>query len=139
MEYINNEIVSLEILNITNDTVANTEEDTPCDTQCDTQCLGITKIIIKYDNEQTEELTVCNGMYSNIKNKWLVDQPPFISDRFKNIMNNIILACIHKNERCINELKAYFSVGNEDNVKAFFNYMRKRDLTEEKKKWKIIS
>ena len=139
MEYINNEIVSLEILNITNDTDTNTEGDTPCDTQCDTQCLGITKIIIKYDNEQTEELTVCNGMYSNIKNKWLVDQPPFISDRFKNIMNNIILACIHKNERCINELNAYFAVGNEENVKSFFNYMRKRDLTEEKKKWKIIS
>ena len=134
MEYINNEIVSLEILNIINDIDTNEE-----DTTCNTQCIGITKIVIKYDNDQTEELTVCNELYSNIKNKWLVEQPPFISDRFKNIMNNIILACIHKNERCINELKAYFSVGNVDNVKAFFNYMRKRDLTEEKKKWKIIS
>lgn len=133
MEYINNEIVSLEILNITNDP---TETNT---ITCDISCIGITKIVIKYDNEQTEELTVCNELYSNIKNKWLVDQPPFISDRFKNIMNNIILACIHKNERCINELNAYFAVGNEENVKSFFNYMRKRDLTEEKKKWKIIS
>jgi hypothetical protein len=168
MEYINNEIVSLEILNITNDPVETVNDPvetvndpvetvndptetvndpvetvndpTETDTMtCNTPCIGITKIVIKYDNEQTEELIVCNELYSNIKNKWLVDQPPFISDRFKNIMNNIILACIHKNERCINELNAYFAVGNEENVKLFFNYMRKRDLTEEKKKWKIIS
>jgi hypothetical protein len=161
MEYINNEIVSLEILNITNDPVETVNDPTetvndptetvndpvetvndPTETDtmtCNTPCIGITKIVIKYDNEQTEELIVCNELYSNIKNKWLVDQPPFISDRFKNIMNNIILACIHKNERCINELNAYFAVGNEENVKLFFNYMRKRDLTEEKKKWKIIS
>ena len=54
----------------------------------------------------------------------------------------VVLPNYNSNEvllKCINELKAYFSVGNEDNVKAFFNYMRKRDLTEEKKKWKIIS
>ena len=123
MEYTNSEIVNLEIVIETND-IDNTE---------------IKKIIISYDNEQKEELIVSNELYNNIRKTWLIEQPPFISDRFKSIMNNIILACIHKNERCIYDLNAYFSVGNEENVKLFFDYMRKRDLTEEKKKWRVIS
>jgi hypothetical protein len=53
-------------------------------------------------------------------------------------MNDIILACIHKNKRCIGELNNFFAKGNEEGVKDFLTYMRKRDLTEEKKKWKII-
>ncbi len=121
MEYANNEIVSLEILD-------STEEN------ADKRVV----INIKYDNDAVEELVVSPEMYANIKTKWLVDQPPFISDRYKNIMNNIILGCIHKNERCIGELNSYFSVGNEVDVMAFFNYMRKRDLTEEKKKWRKV-
>ena len=121
MEYANNEIVSLEIFDAT-------EENT------DKRIV----ISIKYDNDALEELVVSPEMYANIKAKWLVEQPPFISDRYKNIMNNIILGCIHKNERCIGELNSYFSVGNEVDVMAFFNYMRKRDLTEEKKKWRKV-
>lgn len=121
MEYANNEIVSLEIFDAT-------EEN------ADKRVV----INIKYDNDAVEELVVSPEMYANIKTKWLVDQPPFISDRYKNIMNNIILGCIHKNERCIGELNSYFSVGNEVDVMAFFNYMRKRDLTEEKKKWRKV-
>lgn len=121
MEYANNEIVSLEIFDTT-------EEN------ADKRVF----INIKYDNDAVEELVVSPEMYANIKAKWLVDQPPFISDRYKNIMNNIILGCIHKNERCIGELNSYFSVGNEVDVTAFFNYMRKRDLTEEKKKWRKV-
>jgi len=54
-------------------------------------------------------------------------------------MNDIILACIHKNKKCICELNNFFTPGNEEAVKEFLTYMRKRDLTEEKKKWKIIS
>ena len=121
MEYANNEIVSLEIFDTT-------EEN------ADKRVV----INIKYDNDAVEELVVSPEMYANIKAKWLVDQPPFISDRYKNIMNNIILGCIHKNERCIGELNSYFSVGNEVDVTAFFNYMRKRDLTEDKKKWRKV-
>jgi hypothetical protein len=121
MEYTNNEIVSLEIFDAT---AENAEKRIV--------------INIKYDNDAVEELVVSPEMYAAIKVKWLVDQPPFISDRYKNIMNNIILGCIHKNERCIGELNSYFAVGNEADVMAFFNYMRKRDLTEEKKKWRKV-
>jgi hypothetical protein len=121
MEYTNNEIVSLEIFDAT---AENAEKRSV--------------INIKYDNDAVEELIVSPEMYAAMKAKWLVDQPPFISDRYKNIMNNIILGCIHKNERCIGELNSYFAVGNEADVMAFFNYMRKRDLTEEKKKWRKV-
>jgi hypothetical protein len=95
-------------------------------------------IKVTYDNNVTEELTKSHEFYVNMRTEWLVSQPPFISDSHKDVMNNIILACIHKNARSIAELNTFFSQGNEEKVKAFFTYMRKRDLTEEKKKWKIV-
>lgn len=95
-------------------------------------------IQIRYDNDTQEEIEIDEIFYSNMRNLWLISQPPFISDRYKNVMNDIILACIHKNKRCISELNNFFAKGNEDSVKDFLTYMSKRDLTEEKKKWKII-
>lgn len=112
MEYLNNEISVLVI---------------------DNNILKIT-----YDNNVEQEIIIDELFYSNMRNTWLITQPPFISDSYKNIMNDIILACIHKNKRCINDLNIFFSKGNEENVMKFLTYMRKRDLTEEKKKWKII-
>jgi hypothetical protein len=91
-----------------------------------------------YDNDAQEYIEINETFYSNMRNLWLISQPPFISDRYKNIMNDITLACIHKNKNCIDDLNIFFSKGNENNVKDFLIYMRKRDLTEEKKKWKII-
>jgi hypothetical protein len=95
-------------------------------------------IKITYDNDAFEEIEICDKFFVDMRTTWLISQPPFISDRYKNVMNDIILACIHKNKRCINELKIFFASGNEREVKEFLTYMRKRDLTEEKKKWKII-
>jgi hypothetical protein len=95
-------------------------------------------IKITYDNDAFEEIEICDAFFVNMRTLWLISQPPFISDSYKNVMNDIILACIHKNQRCINELKIFFASGNERAVKEFLTYMRKRDLTEEKKKWKII-
>jgi hypothetical protein len=95
-------------------------------------------IKITYDNDAFEEIEICDAFFANMRTTWLISQPPFISDRYKNVMNDIILACIHKNQRCICELKIFFAPGNEQAVKEFLTYMRKRDLTEEKKKWKII-
>ena len=95
-------------------------------------------IQIRYDNDNKEEIEINELFYSDMRKLWLISQPPFISDRYKNVMNDIILACIHKNKRCISELNNFFAKGNEDSVKDFLTYMRKRDLTEEKKKWKII-
>lgn len=113
MEYLNNEIASLVI-----------EDKT---------------ILIVYDNNEREKIEVCDEFFVNMRNLWLIPQPPFISDRYKNIMNDIILACIHKNQKCICDLNKFFCSGNEENVILFLTYMRKRNLTEDKKKWKIIS
>ena len=92
---------------------------------------------ITYDNDACEEIEICDKFFVDMRTTWLISQPPFISDRYKNIMNDIILACIHKNKRCICELNNFFTPGNEEAVKEFLTYMRKRDLTEEKKKWVI--
>ena len=95
-------------------------------------------ITVTYHNNVTEQITKSHEFFVNMRTAWLVSQPPFISDKHKDVMNNIILACIHKNARSIDALNVFFSQGNEENVKNFLTYMRKRDLTEEKKKWKII-
>lgn len=95
-------------------------------------------ITVIYDNNVSEEITKSHDFFVKMRNTWLISQPPFISDQHKDVMNNIILACIHKNKRSIEALNVFFSQGNEENVKKFLTYMRKRDLTEEKKKWKII-
>jgi hypothetical protein len=109
MDNINNELMSVKI---ENDTMS-----------------------IVYDNGSVESLPVCYDTYVKMHNEWLVNQPPFISDLYKIHMRNIILATINKNEKCISDLNNFFCTGNEEEVKKFLLYMRKRDLTEEKSKW----
>ena len=67
--------------------------------------------------------------------EWLVEQPPFISDIYKKNMNNIILSSIHNNQDCVNSLNNFFVDDNKEEVIKFINYMRSRDLTQEKLKW----
>lgn len=95
-------------------------------------------ITITYDNDQNEIIPISIESYKNMRTKWLTDQPPFISDKYKKNMNNIILSSIQNKESSIRELKTFFSQGNEEEIKKFFNYMRTRDLTEEKAKWKKV-
>jgi len=38
-------------------------------------------------------------------------------------------------QKSIQELADFFKQGNEEEIINFFNYMRSRDLTEEKAKW----
>ena len=66
-------------------------------------------IQIRYDNDNKEEIEINELFYSDMRKLWLISQPPFISDRYKNVMNDIILACIHKNKRCIGELNNFFA------------------------------
>jgi hypothetical protein len=95
-------------------------------------------IVILYDNDATEVLPISLETYANMRKEWLIDQPPFISDRYKSVMNNIILATIQKKASSINELAAFFTQENKDTVKLFLIYMRTRDLTAEKLKWTKI-
>lgn len=50
-------------------------------------------------------------------------------------MNNIILSSIHNNPDCVRALNNFFVDDNKEEVIKFINYMRTRDLTQEKLKW----
>jgi hypothetical protein len=109
MEYNNNEISTVDIV-----------DDT---------------IVILYDNNETEVLPINLETYAKMRTEWLIEQPPFISDRYKSVMNNIILATIQNKASCIRELANFFTEQNKETVKLFLIYMRTRDLTAEKLKW----
>jgi len=94
-----------------------------------------TDIRVHCDNGNIEIIPVNVESYVKMREEWLIQQPPFISDKYKLIMNNIIMSSILKDQNAINELSLFFSVGNEEKIKNFFIYMRKRDLTFEKTKW----
>jgi dihydrofolate reductase len=109
MEYINNKIVDITFIENT--------------------------MIIYYDNNETESLILGKDTYKKMYKEWLVEQPPFISDIYKKNMNNIILSSIHNNQDCVNSLNNFFVYNNKEDVIKFINYMRSRDLTQEKLKW----
>lgn len=92
-------------------------------------------IVVTYDNDEIEVLPINLETYAKMRTEWLIEQPPFISDRYKSNMNNIILATIQKKTSSINELAAFFTEANKEQVKLFLTYMRTRDLTVEKLKW----
>jgi hypothetical protein len=93
------------------------------------------KFTITYDNGLTETLVVGKETYDRMYIEWLKEQPPFISDVYKQNMNNIILTAIHKKQECIANLNGFFRESNKDEVLKFINYMRGRDLTQEKLRW----
>ena len=88
-----------------------------------------TDIIIKYENNAIETLPKNMETYKAFHDKWLVENPPFISDIYKSQMRNIILANINNNKNCIEELDKFFQSPNEETAKKFFRYMRNRHIT----------
>jgi hypothetical protein len=98
-------------------------------------CPSPNKFTITYDNGLTETLVIGKETYNRMYIEWLKEQPPFISDVYKQNMNNIILTAIHKKQECIAELNGFFRESNKVEVLNFLNYMRGRDLTQEKLRW----
>jgi hypothetical protein len=96
---------------------------------------GDSELIITYDNNLTETLVKGKETYDKMYKEWLKEQPPFISDIYKQTMNNIILSAIHHNNKCITDLNGFFIADNKEEVLKFIKYMRTRDLTQEKLKW----
>lgn len=92
-------------------------------------------ITVSYDNNLTETFTKGKATYDKMYKEWLKEQPPFISDIYKQTMNNIILSSIHNNNKCIADLNGFFVAENKEEVLKFIKYMRTRDLTQEKLKW----
>ncbi len=99
------------------------------DSEIENVTIADSNIIIKYANDALETLPVNKETYTAFYNLWLKDNPPFISDSHKIIMRNLILATINNNQNCVNDLNAFFQLGNEEAVKKFLTYMRKREHT----------
>lgn len=99
-------------------------------------------IIVHYENDAVETLPNDLSTYKAFYELWLKSDPPFISDIYKVTMRSIILASIHTNNgQSIQELHNFFSSPNEETVKKFLTYMRKRVsfLPEKKAVWKVVS
>ena len=98
-------------------------------------------INVLFVNGATESYPNTLETYKLFHEKWLVNNPPFISDTHKIQMRNIILASINNNPKCISDLNKYFSSPNEEIVKKFLTYMRKRDdiIPIKKSIWKQAS
>ena len=97
-------------------------------------------IVILYENGESETLPNNQDTFRLFYNNWLKDNPPFISDQHKIMMRNIILASINNNQKCLSDLNGFFQPGNEETVKKFLTYMRKREetLPEKKAIWKTV-
>lgn len=94
-------------------------------------------ITVTYANNAIEVLPNTHESHQKMNETWIKTNPPFISDRFKVEMKNISLSCISGNKKCCCDIEKFFSSPNEDKVKQFFTYMRKRDsiLPEQRSKW----
>jgi len=95
-------------------------------------------LLITYSNNEVEILPKNFDTYSKLYDDWLLDQPMFISDIFKTQMRDLFFVAKNNDINSLNSLNSFLSESNKDEVLKFITYMRKRDLTEEKKKWKII-
>jgi hypothetical protein len=131
MENINSTIVDITFIDGNCDIPEHIEGTEPVPVPCPSP----NKFTITYDNGLTETLVVGKETYNRMYIEWLKEQPPFISDVYKQNMNNIILTAIHKKQECIASLNGFFRVENKDEVINFLKYMRGRDLTQEKLRW----
>lgn len=95
-------------------------------------------IVITYDNEAIETLPKTVDTYKRMYETWVQDEPVFISDKFKQMLNNLIL--INNDIKNIEKINEFFVESNIENVKKFLIYMRKRKeyIAAEKIKWTKI-
>jgi len=136
MENVNNQLVDISFMCVVTETATENTADTETTTETVASVASFANtMVITYDNEMTETLVIGKETYDKMYKEWLVEQPPFISDVYKQMMNNIILSSIHNNPKCIAELNGFFRVENKEEVMSFITYMRGRDLTQEKLKW----
>ena len=134
MENINSTIVDITFINGVCETlpVVASDGDGTTPEPVAVPCPSPNKFAITYDNGLTETLVIGKETYEKMYIEWLKEQPPFISDVYKQNMNNIILTAIHKKKECIAELNGFF---REENKQEVLNFMRGRDLTQEKLRW----
>ena len=97
-----------------------------------------TTIELTYDNDIIEIINKNGEGYKKLYNAWLLEQPMFISDIYKMQMRDLNFAA-RNNETSINNLNMFLSDSNYEEALKFITYMRKRDLTFERKKWNLLN
>lgn len=97
-----------------------------------------TTIEITYENNIIEIVNKNGDGYKKLYDAWLLEQPMFISDIYKTQMRDLNFAA-RNNHESINNLNNFLSDANKDEALKFITYMRKRDLTFERQKWKVIN
>lgn len=97
-----------------------------------------TTIEITYENNIIEIVNKNGDGYKKLYDAWLLEQPMFISDIYKTQMRDLNFAA-RNNHESINNLNNFLSQENQDEALKFITYMRKRDLTFERQKWKVIN
>jgi hypothetical protein len=135
MENVKNTIVDITFIDGECDIAIHNEGNEGNEDADNSYCPSPNKFTITYDNGLTETLVIGKETYDRMYIEWLKEQPPFISDIYKQNMNNIILSSIHNNKKCVADLNGFFRETNKEEVLKFINYMRGRDLTQEKLKW----
>ena len=94
-------------------------------------------LFVTYSNNEIETVLKNADTYYRMYDEWLLDQPMFISDIFKTQMRELFFVAKNNDEESLNALNAFFCESNKDEVLKFLVFMRKRDLTEEKKRWTV--
>jgi len=94
-----------------------------------------TNVEIIYANDIKEIIKKDNEGYKKIYDAWLVQQPMFISDIFKTQMRDLTFAA-RNTYPSILQMNKFLSEENREEALKFIEYMRKRDLTFERQKWK---
>lgn len=95
------------------------------------------QVEVTYLNKHKEIIPITGETFIKMHNLWLKTTPVFITDIYKNEMRNLSFAAIQKNKSSIQELSTFFS-SQEDKVKLFLEYMRKRSEKIARDKEKII-
>ena len=92
-------------------------------------------ITVTYSNDNIEIIPKTWESYLNMYNEWILDNPVFITDIYKDQMRHLFFAGENRDQNSINYLNTFFSDANKEEALKFIVYMRKRDLTNERKKW----
>ena len=93
------------------------------------------KITIYYENNNNEDIILNIENYIKIFDKWFIDVPMFLSDKFKTIIKSLNFIKINKEiDKNLIILDDFFS--NTDNCKKFFDYtkIRNQKIIDDKKK-----
>ena len=93
-----------------------------------------TTVEIIYANDISEIITKDSAGYKKLYDAWLVQQPMFISDIYKTQMRDLTFAARNTIPSVL-QMNKFLSEANKDEALKFIDYMRKRDLTFERKKW----